>query len=130
MTPFHLFTFYDSAWDNLTSDCHLDVQSLSPSLSVSSLPTSSVHPPTQGNTQGMERPVGGQTGVQTEGVSLTEHQTRVLNGLHEDHSVDRHLCVLGSKGSGKSVIARAFALRNDLHTNMFPLYAELTARGE
>jgi len=102
-----------SAWDNLTSDCHIKTHGAT--LSTLSDPATATT-----STGGSEKGTGN--------VHLTDNQSRVLAALEEDLAANRHLCVLGSKGSGKSVIARAFALRNDLHTNMFPLYAELTAR--
>ena len=46
----------------------------------------------------------------------------------EDHALGQHLCVLGSKGAGKSELARAFSAASSLDTIVFYLYSELTSR--
>ena len=59
---------------------------------------------------------------------LTSGQRRVLSDMLEDHALGQHLCVLGSKGAGKSELARAFSAASSLDTIVFYLYSELTSR--
>lgn len=59
---------------------------------------------------------------------LTWSQHMTLVNLIEDHNLEQHPCLLGHKGSGKSVIARAFARETGLSPVTFNLYSDLTSR--
>lgn len=59
---------------------------------------------------------------------LTGNQEEALAAIKEDHALGQHPCLLGDKGSGKSVIARAFARETGLSPITFNLYSDLTSR--
>ena len=58
----------------------------------------------------------------------TESQQRVLGEVLQDHALNRDILLVGSAGSGKSVLAQAFARRLGYSTELFPLYRDMTAR--
>ena len=51
-----------------------------------------------------------------------------LTEMVQDHANGRHVCVIGERGSGKSAIAQAFTTRLGYHSEMFSLYADMSAR--
>ena len=90
-----------AAWDNLRADVVGDSSSSSGATTASTQPYAE---------------------------HLTKGQEGVLADVLEDHNVGQHVCVLGSKGAGKSELARAFSAASGLDAVVFYLYSELTSR--
>ena len=60
---------------------------------------------------------------------LLPFQQQVLSSMLMDHAIGQHVCILGPKGSGKSVITREFSRAVGYEKlRVFPLYQELTSR--
>ena len=62
------------------------------------------------------------------GVLTTQRHEALLCDMLQAHALVRHLCVVGGKGSGKSVAARMFAFRLGYPLRLFSLYADMSAR--
>ncbi len=62
------------------------------------------------------------------GVQPAAMQRELLTGLLQDHASGAHLCVIGGKGSGKSVAAQLFARRLGYVQELFPLYKDMSTR--
>ena len=60
--------------------------------------------------------------------TLLPTQLSALNSMLECHTLGQDICVCGPKGSGKSVVVRAFAQLLGYQVHTFPLYSELTTR--
>ena len=53
---------------------------------------------------------------------------RALAEIVQEHAVGRHVCLIGERGSGKSVLASVFATRLGYKSETFSLYADMSAR--
>ncbi|KAG4058579.1 von Willebrand factor A domain-containing protein 8 [Phytophthora cactorum] len=58
----------------------------------------------------------------------TDTHSTLLAEMIQDHAVGSDLCVLGTKGSGKSALVRLFAHRMGYATELFSLFKDMTAR--
>lgn len=77
---------------------------------------------------GEKAPLAGVDNVAVES-KLLPRQCQVMGAMMADHCLDKHTCLLGPKGCGKSVVAREFArVLGYSAPRVFPLYRELTAR--
>ncbi|KAH9163007.1 hypothetical protein LEN26_000697 [Aphanomyces euteiches] len=58
----------------------------------------------------------------------TKAHRAVLTEMLKDHAVGSDLCIIGSKGSGKSSLARLFCTKLGYSTELFTLFKDMTAR--
>eukprot|EP01047_Picozoa_sp_COSAG01_P017994 COSAG01_NODE_965_length_12401_cov_3.496098_7_plen_426_part_00 len=61
--------------------------------------------------------------------TLQDHHWRLLSGMLQSHSTGRDLCLIGGRGSGKTFIARQFALAlGYAPVETLFIYADMTSR--
>ncbi|KAL9652460.1 hypothetical protein ABK040_000032 [Willaertia magna] len=60
-------------------------------------------------------------------ISISKHKQTLIDML-KSHYCDRDICLIGSKGSGKSLLSKTFAKLLNYDLNYFPMYKEMTSR--
>ena len=79
----------------------------------------------------VELTVRGGAGIPSlpQGETLQDHHWHLITGMLQSHCVGRDLCVIGSRGSGKSFIARQFAMAlGYAPVETLFVYADMTSR--
>jgi len=86
-----------------------------------------------GGVVGLELPApGGQVTPSMERPFPTYVETptfaHATSEMAQDHAAGRHMCIIGSRGGGKSALVDAFATRFGYRAETFSLYADMSAR--